>query len=287
MPHSMTGFARTELESPAGRLVLEMRSVNHRYLDINTRLPEELRAFEGYIREQIQKHVSRGKVDCAMRYSASTGNQAIVIDEDRAQALLNAAKQVEQLMDNPKPFTALNVLQWPGVIAENRADESELKTAVQSVLKDGLSGLQQMRSQEGERLKTIIETRLEGITEIVIATRARREEVLSGVRTKLLNRLENLDIEADPNRLEQELAFIAQKLDVDEEFDRLDSHIKASYQALGKKEPVGRKLDFLMQEFNREANTLSSKSADAVTTAAAVELKVLVEQMREQVQNIE
>lgn len=287
MPNSMTGFARAELESDAGRLVMELRSVNHRYLDMNMRLPEELRSFEGLIREKIQKFLSRGKVDCNVRYSAASGSHSIKVDEQRARALLEATARVESWMENARPVSAIDVLQWPGVIAEDRPDENALKSALTQVLNQALENMNNMRADEGGRLTAIIQTRLDSITEIVAATRKRREVVLQGVRTKLLNRLETLDVEADPNRLEQELAFIAQKLDVDEELDRMESHIKATSQALGKKEPVGRKLDFLMQEFNREANTLSSKSADSETTAAAVELKVLIEQMREQVQNME
>ena len=287
MIRSMTGFARADNESTVGQLVLELRSVNHRYLDISFRLPEELRSFEPLLREGIQKQLGRGKVDCNMRYRAAAQSDGLKVDEAKVKSLLGALEQIGGWMSDAAPLSALDVLQWPGLIEDDKPDQQALRTQVRTLLNQALEMMNHMRAEEGSRMQQLIETRLKQIGDIVTTVRARRQEVIKGVREKLMARIEALDLEADPDRLEQELAFIAQKLDVDEELDRLDSHIAGAYEALAKKEPVGRRLDFLMQEFNREANTLSSKSADAQTTKAAVELKVLIEQMREQVQNIE
>lgn len=287
MIKSMTGFARVSQETDQGQIVVELRSVNHRYLEQNVRLPEELRFLEPVMRESVQGALSRGKIDVTLRYKPSTDVSNLAIDDARVRGLLDTLGQVEDLMKNPARISALELLQWPGVIQEQQPDTEALSKSVKAVVTQALEDLISMRKQEGARIAQMLQERLQIIEDIVSAVRGRRVEVLKALREKLLARLESLDVEADPSRLEQELAFIAQKLDVDEELDRLESHIHAAREALQKTEPVGRKLDFLMQEFNREANTLSSKSADTQTTAAAVEMKVLIEQMREQVQNIE
>ena len=204
-----------------------------------------------------------------------------------ARAVIQACEQIEQAMSNAQRQSAIDVLRWPGVAQEAERDIEPVREAALALLDEALDELVESREREGARLKAIIEERAAGIGGIVADVRARRPQVMQGVREKLLGRIQDLGVEADPNRLEQELAIIAQKLDVDEELDRLDSHLKELAEALSRDEPVGRRLDFLMQEFNREANTLGSKSNDAQTTQAAVELKVLIEQMREQVQNIE
>ncbi len=287
MIHSMTGFARVEKQATVGAMVLELRSVNHRYLDISFRMPEELRAFETRLRERLQKALSRGKIECNLRFTPATGTAGVVVDEAAVRALLDAVKKTEDIMSNAARISALEILQWPGVIQEPPLDQTALSALLSDTLDAGLDQLVQMRRQEGERMADLLRQRLDAIERIAAAVRRRRPQVVAAMREKLQARLAQLDVEADPGRLEQEMAMIAQKLDVDEELDRLDSHVKAVREVLERREPVGRRLDFLMQEFNREANTLGSKSADAETTEAAVELKVLIEQMREQVQNIE
>ncbi|HGG58804.1 MAG TPA: YicC family protein [Gammaproteobacteria bacterium] len=287
MISSMTGFARAELESETGKLTIELRSVNHRYLDLSVRMPDVLRRFETRVREILRQQLSRGKVECNIHFAASASPEGLLIDEARARALIQSLEQVRGWIAEPAPVTAETVLNWPGVISEDLPDEKAMLEALESALGQALDRLTRMRREEGERLRGIIESRLEKVADTVKSVRRRRPDVLARVRQKLLDRLAGLDAQADPGRLEQELAFIAQKLDVDEELDRLDSHVQATRETLHRPEAIGRRLDFIMQEFNREANTLSAKSADAETTAAAVELKVLIEQMREQVQNIE
>ncbi len=287
MISSMTGFARAELESAVGKLTIELRSVNHRYLDLSVRMPDMLRRFETRVREILGQRLTRGKVDCNIHFSAAASPEGLLIDEPRARALIQTLEQLRGWIAEPAPVSAETVLGWPGVIREDIPDEKAMLKTLETVLGQALDTLTQMRHEEGERLLGIIESRLDKVAETVKSVRQRRPEVLARVRQKLLDRLAGIDVQADPGRLEQELAFIAQKLDVDEELDRLDSHVQATRETLQRSEAIGRRLDFIMQEFNREANTLSAKSADAQTTAAAVELKVLIEQMREQVQNIE
>ena len=287
MTYSMTGFARVEKQSDVGALVLELRSVNHRYLDISFRMPEELRAFETQLRERLQRKLARGKIECNLRYEPSSGVTELVVNEDVVRALLDAVKKTEEMMSNAARISALEILSWPGVIQEPSPDENALAALLLETVDEGLERLLEMRAREGRRMAELLRQRLDAIESIAAKVRQRRPEVVAAMREKLETRLAQLDVDADPGRLEQEMAMIAQKLDIDEELDRLDAHVKAAREALDRDEPVGRRLDFLMQEFNREANTVGSKSADAQTTEAAVELKVLIEQMREQVQNIE
>ncbi|HHQ14189.1 MAG TPA: YicC family protein [Chromatiales bacterium] len=287
MIYSMTGFARVEKQSHVGTMVLELRSVNHRYLDISFRMPEELRAFETQLRERLQQQLSRGKIECNLRFTPASGATEVLVDEVAVKALLEAVKRTEDQMSNAARISALEVLRWPGIIQEAAPDENALGALLLETLDAGLGRLLEMRAQEGARMAELLHQRLAKIRDIAAQVRKRRPEVVAAMREKLQARLAQLDVDADPGRLEQEMAMIAQKLDVDEELDRLDSHVRAATEVLERNEPVGRRLDFLMQEFNREANTLGSKSSDAETTEAAVELKVLIEQMREQVQNIE
>ncbi len=287
MIYSMTGFARVEKQSDIGTMVLELRSVNHRYLDLSFRMPEELRAFEGQLRERLQKKLARGKIECNLRFTPASGASEVLVDEAAVKALLDAVKRTENQMSNAARISALEVLRWPGIIQEASLDENALGALLLDTVDTGLARLLEMRAEEGERMAALLRSRLHQISDIAAQVRERRPQVVAAMREKLQARLAQFEVDADPGRLEQEMAMIAQKLDVDEELDRLDSHVRAAEEVLARSEPVGRRLDFLMQEFNREANTLGSKSADAETTAAAVELKVLIEQMREQVQNIE
>lgn len=287
MTKSMTGFARAETTSATGQLTVELRAVNHRYLEQNFRMPEEVRVFESKVREQVQKSLARGKVDCNVRFKPANTEGALRLNNDRVKALLSTLELLENQMKNPARITSLDVLGWPGILEEEQPDQAALGEALIQVVTQALEALVSMRSDEGARLNNMIEERLQGVERIVGELRETRPGIVAAIREKMLTRLQGLEVEFDSSRLEQEISMISQKLDVDEELDRLESHVKATRETLEKSEPVGRKLDFLMQEFNREANTLSSKSADSKTTSAAVELKVLIEQMREQIQNIE
>lgn len=288
MLHSMTGFARQSAESELGTLSWELRAVNHRYLDVTFRLPEELRAKEQVFKQMIGGVMKRGKVDCALHFQRPGGRQGnMQLDTALVELLGQRAAEISAKLDNPAPVNPLDVLRWPGVVAEPEIDADPLFAAASLVLEKTLAAMAEMRGSEGQRIATMIETRCTEISAIAGSVRERMPEVLAAARTRQVERIEKLDVSADPARLEVELALIAQKLDVDEEVDRLDSHLEEIRQALKSDEAVGRRLDFLMQELNREANTLGSKSADTQTTKAAVDLKVLIEQMREQIQNIE
>lgn len=288
MIRSMTAFARHESMDEQGTLVLELRSLNHRYLEIFMRLPEEFRGLEPQLRERVTTTLARGKIECILSYkpSAVYTNQ-IIVNEALANAVVEATHKVEDIMKNPARIDAIEILQWPGVTREPERDIAPLFVSALSVFDRALVELVQGREREGTRLKAIIEQRSDAVRELIVHVRKRRPQVVTALREKLQARIAELIFEPDNNRLEQELAYYAQKLDVEEELDRLDSHCKELTSILKRSDPVGRRLDFLMQEFHREANTLSSKSADVETTRAAVELKVLIEQMREQIQNIE
>lgn len=288
MIKSMTAFARRELKSEAGTLTCELRGVNHRYLDVALRLPDELRALEGVLREKAAAALQRGRLECQFRYQPTEAEVVgLAVNESLVRALIGAARRIESLMSNPARMTAIELLRWPGIVREPERDLTPLMAQAIELFETALTDLVEARRREGARLEELIRTRCDAIRELVAQVRIRRPQVLAAVRERLAARVAELKVEADPGRLEQELAFIAQKLDVDEELDRLDGHLQELRDVLARDEPVGRRLDFLMQEFNREANTLSSKSADLATTQAAVELKVLIEQTREQVQNVE
>jgi uncharacterized protein (TIGR00255 family) len=285
---SMTAFARRELKGDFGTLICELRSVNHRYLDVSLRLPEELRGLEGALREKTAAKLARGKLDCQLRFQPAA-DQAVTlsIDEALAQAVVNTVHRVESFISNPARMTAIDLLRWPGVVREPERDLAPIMSQALEVFEATLVELVDSRAREGARIEALIKTRCEAIRNNVDRVRSRRPQVRAAIRDRLKARLAELNVESDPYRLEQELALIAQKLDVDEELDRLDGHLQEVNDVLARRESVGRRLDFLMQEFNREANTLGSKSADLATTQASVELKVLIEQMREQVQNVE
>ncbi len=288
MIRSMTAFARQEVTEPWGLLTLELRSVNHRYLDVSMRLPEELRVLETRIRETIQQGLSRGKVDVNMRYQAEqTSVTEIMLNEELIKQLASATSQVETYFSQSRPVSPLEVMRWPGVMQTPQVAAEVLHETAMSMLDKAIQELVRAREREGEKLKAIIEQRCDGIEKIVADVKVLVPEIKQQWHDKLLARLEELKSDIDEGRLEQELAFMAAKVDVDEEIDRLTTHVNEVRRVLQHKKPVGRRLDFLMQELNREANTLGSKSSDARTGSASVELKVLIEQMREQVQNIE
>ncbi|MCW8917286.1 MAG: YicC family protein [Gammaproteobacteria bacterium] len=288
MIRSMTAFARRESQGEWGSLQLELRSVNHRFLELNLRLPEELRLLEPKIRERLNQRLGRGKVDCNVRFQPPVDQPGeLALNLELVKKLAHASREVDALLYNASPVNSFTVLQWPGVLQPPRLDEGRLQGETLALLEQAIGELNHNREREGEQLKAIILQRCDGAEEVVQAVRSRLPEVLAGVRARLRERLGELQAALDPQRLEQEMVIAAQKLDVDEEMDRLETHLVEVRRVLESDQPVGRRLDFLMQELNREANTLGAKSADSETTMASVELKVLIEQMREQVQNIE
>lgn len=289
MPRSMTGFARREAKYEWGTAVWELRSVNHRYLEPNFRLPEEFREIEPALREALRKQLQRGKVDVGLHIQwETTGSDELGLDSARVAQITQAARDINALLGaSAAPINSLDILRWPGVIQKQEWDREQLHAQVLAQFNDAIAGLIEHRTREGAELEKIILQRLEGVSQQVAQVRARMPEILQSQRDKLTTKLAALQIELDPERLEQEIVLLAHKADVDEELDRLDTHVREVKHSLKKEDSLGRRLDFLMQELNREANTLSSKSVVSETTQAAVELKVLIEQMREQVQNIE
>ncbi len=287
MPRSMTAFASASAKYPWGTLTWELRSINHRFLEATFRLPETLRHLEINYREELRQFVQRGKVDCALRIDLAQGS-ATGINLDIARQYLAACKEIQQLMPgSPAPLSPIDVLQVPGVLQEDKVDTQTLQAATLDVFAEALQKLVAARSREGERLTTFIGERLEKISLEVASVRTVLPQLMAQQQQKLRDKLAQLAAQLDEERLEQELVYLANKSDADEELDRLETHIEEFYRALDSTSPVGRRLDFLLQELNREANTLSSKSQAATTTHSAVELKVLIEQIREQVQNLE
>jgi uncharacterized protein (TIGR00255 family) len=283
----MTAFTRQETQASWGSLVWEIRSVNHRYLEPNLRLPDSLRELEGNLREKLRKSLSRGKVECTLRFVPETQQQNLSVDRDYAAQLIAAAEDVRRLMSDSQPLSPLEVLRWPGVLRESELDMAAVKLAALALFDQALTDLAQGRQREGADLALLVEQRLEAIDRVVVEVRNRLPQILQAQRDNLRTRLSELLTEIDETRIEQEIALLAQKADVDEELDRLSTHVQEVRRVLKQRDPIGRRLDFLMQELNREANTLSSKSIVTDTTQCAVELKVLIEQMREQIQNIE
>ncbi len=287
MIRSMTAFAGVESETEHAVLGIEVRSVNHRYLELGLRLPDELRALEPAIRERIAARLARGKVDLSMRYRpAQSQNASLQVDEGVLTRLGIAAQiMARQLPDLKVDFVSL--LAWPGVLAERSTDTESLREQALVLLEHALDQLIATREREGERLGGFLRERLDAIAGLVAEVREHLPEVRKALRERFDARIADLRQPLEPGRLEQEIALQLSRMDVDEELDRLAAHVSEARRVLGTSEAIGRRLDFLMQEFNREANTLGSKSADARTTRASVELKVAIEQMREQVQNIE
>lgn len=285
---SMTAFARQQTNCGRGVLVWEIRSVNHRYLEPGFRLPDALRSLEPAIRDALRKHISRGKVDCQLRLeSDDKGQNALQIDEDAVIRLNDASGQILSLTGGGPALTVMEILKWPGVLRESAAVPEDLEEKALSLFNETLTDLIHTRQREGQELFGFISKRIEAVREIVSTVRMRMPEILARQQQLLRDRLADLRVELDPARLEQEIVVYAQKCDIDEELDRLETHLNEVERVLRLDEPSGRRLDFLMQELNREANTLSSKSIVAETTLNAVDLKVLIEQMREQIQNIE
>ncbi|QJD59653.1 YicC family protein [Pseudomonas sp. gcc21] len=288
MVYSMTAFSRCELNSEQGNLSWEMRSVNHRYLEISLRLPESLRELEGPLRERLRKTLARGKVECTLRFHpAADASRALTLNQGLVDQLVEASRQISDKLDNLAPVNPLEVLAWPGVMASPELDQATLLKQARDLFDQALAELRAQRAREGAELKIMLEERLASISERVALLREMMPEMLSAHRQKLVERFAEASLDLDNTRVEQELVLLAQKIDVAEELDRLDTHVNEARRVLAGKSAMGRRLDFLMQEFNREANTLGSKAIDSRSTQAAVDLKVYIEQMREQVQNIE
>jgi uncharacterized protein (TIGR00255 family) len=289
MIRSMTGFARRERQGPWGTLACEIRSVNHRYLELSLRLPDDLRGLEGDARQAVSAALRRGKVDVGI-YLRGQPAQAGTLEINRTlvEQLARTARDVAAVADSSlADVSPLDLLRWPGVIREPERDLQPVQAAALEVLQETVRELNDSRAREGARLREMLLGRCLSLQQTVAQLRQRLPDIAARIRERVGERVAQLGGSVDPARLEQELVLLAYKMDFAEELDRLGSHVAETLQILDAKEPAGRRLDFLMQEFNREANTLSSKSQDADTTRAAVDMKVLIEQMREQIQNVE
>ena len=287
MVHSMTAFARSEQAGTHGTLSWEIRSVNHRYLEPHLRLPEAFRDLEGAVRDALRKGLSRGKLECTLRFAEENRRSSLQVDQERASQLIAAAESVAALIGQPAPIDPLQVLAWPGVLVADAVDPQALNQSALELFHDALEQLKEGRRREGEELARLLDERLDSILEEVATLREQVPQMLAAQRQKILDRFAEMRAELDPQRLEQEMVLLAQKSDVAEELDRLSTHVTEVRRVLKTGGAAGRRLDFLMQELNREANTLGSKAFDPRSTQAAVNLKVLIEQMREQVQNLE
>ncbi|UTZ20532.1 YicC/YloC family endoribonuclease [Vibrio campbellii] len=288
MIYSMTAYARKEVKGDWGSAVWEIRSVNQRYLETYFRMPEQFRALEPVLRERFRKHLARGKVECSLRFEANPAAKAeLSINKALANQVIKAAEQVMHMTGELSRINPFQVMQWPGVMETPEQNMDEVNKELLGAFDEAISEFIEARGREGDNMKALIEQRLEAITSEVVKVRARMPEILEWQRERLFSKFEDAKVELDPSRVEQELILLAQKSDVAEELDRLDSHVKETTNILKKGGAVGRRLDFMMQEFNRESNTLASKSISTDITASGVELKVLIEQMREQIQNIE
>ncbi|CAB0151392.1 hypothetical protein PSI9734_01780 [Pseudidiomarina piscicola] len=287
MIQSMTGYARHEHKAEWGTVTWELRSVNQRFLETYFRMPEQFRSMENMLREKLRKQLQRGKVECNLRvHFAEQAEGSLQLNEELAKSVISSANWIANQSASAQ-INPLDVLRWPGVVAQSEDDMDAIQGDVRAAFDTAVAEFIDNRSSEGKALERLIEERLEGVSEQAAFVRKRMPEVLEWQRERLLTRLEEAKVELDPQRLESEMVMLAQKTDVAEELDRLDTHVVETRKILRKGGACGRRLDFMMQEFNREANTLGSKSINTDITTAAVELKVLIEQMREQIQNIE
>ncbi len=288
MIYSMTAYARKEVKSAWGSAIWEIRSVNQRYLETYFRLPEQFRGIEPLLRERFRTRLARGKVECSLRFEANpAASTELSINTALAEQVIKAANQIMHMTGELSRINPFQVMQWPGVMETAEQDMDAINTDLLAAFDDALSEFIEARGREGENMKALIEARLNAITDEVVKVRARMPEIIEWQRERLVSKFTDAKVELDPSRVEQELILLAQKSDVAEELDRLDSHVKETFNTLKNGGSCGRRLDFMMQEFNRESNTLASKSIATDITASGVELKVLIEQMREQIQNIE
>ena len=284
----MTAFARSERSADWGTAYWELRSVNNRYLDVSPRLPEEARIIESAVRERIRERLHRGKVDCTLRLALGAADGAALnVNLELAKRVADATREIDALLHDPARVSSLDLLRWPGVVQTQTPDFDTLSSALLELLDEALADLVATREREGLHIRELISERCDEMRNVVAGVRQRLPEVLELCRQRMRERLTELVEQMNEERLEQEMAMVAHKSDVAEELDRLEAHVKEVRRVLDEEEPAGRRLDFLMQELNREANTLGSKSIDTETTRASVDLKLLIEQMREQIQNVE
>ena len=288
MVQSMTAFSRQQLDREWGSLTWEIRSVNHRYLEPSVRLPENFRNLENPIRRQLRDKLYRGKIECLLRFRTVEANQIDwQLNLDLISQLTKANLEINNNIGGDYKLSSLDILKWPGVISDQSIDEELFNKEAMGLFEKALDDLMVVREREGASLKDTLLKRIASIQGIIDSIQAKMPSIILKQKENLLNKLEDIKAEFEPTRLEQEITLLAQKADVDEELDRLNSHLQEAKRVLDSGGQIGRRLDFLMQELNREANTLSSKSIVVETTQSAVELKVLIEQMREQIQNIE
>lgn len=287
MIHSMTAYARHEIKAEWGTASWEIRSVNHRFLEANFRLPEAFRGLESVFRERLRQGVERGKVECSLKFALHPGHQAdLIVNEALATNILQKAQWLQGLGARDE-INAIDILRWPGVLEAEEENLDALQGHLTQLFDQTIDKLKENRHAEGSNLAHAIEERLKGIEEQIVLVLHHMPAAQQWQKERIIQKFTDAKLQMDAERIEQELVLLAQKSDVAEELDRLSSHIKETRKALTKGGPCGRRLDFMMQEFNREANTLGAKSINSVITNAAIELKVLIEQMREQVQNIE
>jgi len=287
MTQSMTGFARGSVTTPQFSVIVELRSVNNRFLDLHFRCPDSLRAHEPHWRELVGNTLTRGKIEASVKVQQSTANDTISVDTNKLFQVKQALAAVHQAIPDIASPDALAILQVPGVSVQTELDEKLLARTATEAMKAAVTELAEQRRIEGAKMAAVVMNRVETMYELLEVLKQHLPQLRANQRQRLLDRLNQAGVEAEPSRLEEELIYVAQRSDVDEEVDRLAAHLSAITGALASNKPCGRRLDFLMQELNREANTLSSKSTALSTTNTAVEFKVLIEQMREQIQNIE
>lgn len=287
MTQSMTAFARGDQQTHIGSYSWEIRSVNSRYLETHFRLPDNLRALETDLRSALRKAISRGKIECTLKFLPDAAGDEFTLNSQLVERINQAAEQVHAIIGPGNALSALDIMKWPGVLVSTPVDCEQIHKEALTLFTQTLQDLTAMRAREGDALNQFILARLDSIQDQVKMVKQALPEILENQKANLLNKFNHLTINLDPERLEQEMVILLQKADVDEELDRIDAHIAEVKRTLSESGAMGRRLDFMMQELNREANTLSSKSLSSDTTQCAVELKVLIEQMREQVQNIE
>lgn len=288
MIHSMTAFARGQKQTDSGTLCWEIRSVNHRYLDVSFRLPEAFRYMETSLRASLRDKINRGKLECQLKYQdTSSDNQSMLINTGMVNALVELSSTLSSSHQLANDMTVSHILSWPGVVQVGQIDIEVLGQQALLVFQDALEDLLQVRATEGKALKLHVEERLHAMEQEINRARNIVSDLASLTKDRLLTRLQAIQLEVAESRVEQEIAMILARLDVSEELDRLQTHVAEVRRTLSTDKVAGRRLDFLMQELNREANTLSSKSDSVDLTQSAVEMKVLIEQMREQIQNIE
>lgn len=287
MPLSMTAFARHGNEGEWGQAVWELRSVNNRYFDVNLRLPEELRGLESQFRDRLAAKLKRGKIDGTLRFTPAVRQESLNVNIELVKQLSEATKKIANEVYETTPLNPLEVMRWPGVLETPELDMEQTAKALGELMETTIDTLIDTRKREGQKMADTINARCSSAATEVAKIREQMPNIIQAQKTKLIERVEELASKFDENRMEQEIALLVQKLDVEEELDRLETHIEEVQRVMNQDGPVGRRLDFLMQEMNREANTLGSKSVSVMSTETSISLKVLIEQMREQIQNLE